>query len=49
MDVEEERVPATAALLARDDGAEVAAVVHARVIVLMAVRRRPGAKRIARR
>jgi len=49
MDVEEEEVSATAALLAEVDGADVAAVVQAHVNVLMAVRRRARAKRIARR
>jgi len=49
MDFQEEKVLATAALLAEDDGADVAAVVQAHVNVLMAVRRRVRAKRIARR
>jgi len=49
MDVEEEEVSATAALLVENDGADVAAVVQAHVNVLMAVRRRARAKRIARR
>jgi len=40
---------ATAALLAEKDGADTAAVVQAHVNVLMAVRRRTRAKRIARR
>jgi len=48
MEVEEEEVWATAAVLAEDDGADVAAVVQAHVNVLMAVRRRARAKRIAR-
>jgi len=49
MDVQEEEVSATAALLAEDDGADVAAVVQAHVNVHLAVRRRACAKRIARR
>jgi len=49
MDVQEEEVSATASLLAEDDGADVAALVQAHVSVLMAVRRRARAKRIARR
>jgi len=47
MDVEEE-VSATAALLAEDDGADVAAVLQQHVNVLIEVRRRARAKRIAR-
>jgi len=49
MDGPEEEFSSTAALLADDDGADVAAVVHAHVNVLMAVRRRARARRIARR
>jgi len=45
MDVQEEEISATAALLAEDDGADVAAAVQAHVNVLMAVRRRARAKR----
>ena len=48
MDGEEEEFSATATLLAEDDGADVAAVVQAHVNVLMAVRRRARAQRIAR-
>jgi len=39
----------TAALLAEDDGADVPAVVQAHINVLMVVRQRARAKRIARR
>jgi len=49
MDGHEEELSNTAALLAADDGADVAAVVHAHVKVLMAGRRRARARRIARR
>jgi len=48
MDGEEEEASATATLLAENDGADVAAVVQAHVNVLMAVRRRARAQRIAR-
>jgi len=48
MEVEEEKVSATAALLADDDGADIAAVVQAHFNELMAVRRRARAKHIAR-
>ena len=49
MDGPEEEPSTTAALLAEDDGADVAAVVHAHVNAVMAVRRRSRARRIARR
>jgi len=49
MDIEEEEVSATAVLIAEGDGADVAAVVQAHVSVVMAVRRRARARRIARR
>jgi len=49
MDGPEEELSTTAALLAEDDGADVAAVVHAHVNVVMAARRRARARRIARR
>jgi len=49
MDGPEEEVSTTAALLAEDDRADVAAVLHAHVNVVMAVRRRARARRIARR
>jgi len=48
MDGEEKEFSATATLLAEDDGADVAAVFQAHVNVLMAVRRRARAQRIAR-
>jgi len=47
MDVEEEEVASTAAPLAEADGADVAAVVQARINVLMPACRRARAKRIA--
>jgi len=47
MDGLEEDISTTAALLAEDDGADVADVVHALVNVVMAVRRRARARRIA--
>jgi len=49
MDGPEEELSTTAALLAEDDGADAAAVVHAHVNVVMAVGRRASARRIARR
>jgi len=49
MDVHEEALSTTAALLAEDDCADVAAVVRAHVSVIIAVRRRARAQRIARR
>jgi len=49
MDGEEEEFSATAAVLAEDDCADVVAVVQAHVNVVMAVRQRARAKRIARR
>jgi len=49
MDIEEGEVSATAVLIAEGDGADVAAVVQAHVSVVMAVRRRARARRIARR
>jgi len=45
----EEEISTTAALLGEDDGADVCAVVHTHVKVLMALHRRASAKRIARR
>jgi len=49
MDGPEEELSTTATLLAEEDGADVTAVVHTPVNVLMAVRRRARARRIARR
>jgi len=49
MDGPEEELSTTAALLAEDDGADVAAVVHAQVNVVMAVRQCSRARRISRR
>jgi len=49
MDGPEEELSTTAALLAEDDGDDVAAVVHAHVNVVMAARQRARARRIARR
>jgi len=46
---DEEEIPTTAALPAEDDGADVSAVVHTHLSVLMVLRRRARAKRIARR
>jgi len=47
--VEQEEISFTAALLAEDDGADVPAVFQTNPQVLMAMRRRAHAKRIARR
>jgi len=47
--VNEEKISTTAALLADDYGADVSAVVQTNVSVLMELRRRARAKRIARR
>jgi len=47
MDGLEEDISTAAAFLAEDDGADVADVVHALVNVVMAVRRRARARRIA--
>jgi len=47
--VYEEEISITAALLAQDDGEDVSAVVQTHLSVLMALRRRARAKRIARR
>ena len=49
MDSEEDEFSATAAVLAEDDGADVSAVFRAHGNVLIAVRRRARARRIARR
>jgi len=49
MDGPEEELSTNTALLAGDDGADVAAVVHAHVNAVMAVRRRARARRIAGR
>jgi len=49
MDGHEEELSTTAALLAEDDGADVDAVLHAHVNVLMAVSRRSRARRTSRR
>jgi len=48
MNGDEEEFSASAALLAEENGADVAAVVQAHVNVLMAVRRHARAKRISR-
>jgi len=47
--VDEDEIFTTAALLAEDDGADLSAVVQTHLSVLMALRRRVRAKRIARR
>ena len=49
MDAGDDHASPAAALLAEDDGADVAAVVQAQINVLTSLRRRARANRIARR